>query len=187
MVIKYPQLDFEQSWDGNNYSLNDGQECRGTISFSSLYCIGAFRNDKKRPISFIEFLKNTPDEIIKLAEAEALQYLLENLNGQPVPVVTYLFWGNESMLTVETNKLEEFGLGLIAPLIMNYNSAIEYWINYYDMDNNKIVLLEELFTEKVRDYNKRIILTHKHIHLLGDIYDSDICKSSFSEIGIEIR
>lgn len=187
MVLDYPQLDYEQSWDGNNYSIQDGEGCRGTISFASSFCVGAFRNDKNPPISYSKYLENIPTNVKLLAESDALQYLLENLNNNVVPVVTHMFWGNETMVTIENNsdELDKLGLNLVLPLVMNYISAIEYWGNYYEMANEKITLLEELYKQKIINYDNKIVLTPNQIYLLGDTNNAVECKLSFAEIGIE--
>ncbi|MEK4700189.1 hypothetical protein MKX47_11380 [Solibacillus sp. FSL R7-0668] len=45
MVAHYPELSYEHSWDGDNYSVVDDSGGRGTITFKDNYFVGAFRND----------------------------------------------------------------------------------------------------------------------------------------------
>jgi len=47
MVSHYPEFSNEHSWDGINYSVQDTSGTRGTITFHSEYCVGAFCNIKK--------------------------------------------------------------------------------------------------------------------------------------------
>lgn len=43
MVVHYPDLSSEHSWDGMNYNVQDSSGGRGTITFDGSYCVGAFR------------------------------------------------------------------------------------------------------------------------------------------------
>lgn len=45
MVAHYPELSYEHSWDGDNYSVVDDEGGRGTVSFKRDYFVAAFRND----------------------------------------------------------------------------------------------------------------------------------------------
>ncbi|SFH40308.1 hypothetical protein SAMN04487776_1133 [Priestia megaterium] len=49
-VAQYPEFANEQSWDGDNYSMQDSQGGRGTITFNQHYCVAAFRDDNSSRI-----------------------------------------------------------------------------------------------------------------------------------------
>ena len=55
-----------------------------------------FRNENSERlnenISYLQYFKNAPMSILKLAKNETLQYLLENVNGHLQPVITTIFW-----------------------------------------------------------------------------------------------
>lgn len=54
MVAKYPFLANEHSWDGANYSVQDSEGQRGTITFLNGICVAAFRNDNSERIAWKE-------------------------------------------------------------------------------------------------------------------------------------
>ena len=95
MVAKYPSIDNEHSWDGCNYSIQDSAGQRGTISFVDGFCIAAFRNDNSKRVSdfmnFNAYFNGASEEVVKLALEETLQYLLEEVGENTVPVITTAF------------------------------------------------------------------------------------------------
>ncbi len=82
-IADAPELAYENSWEGCNYSLNNSQGSRGTITFDSNFYVAVFRNDAVGTdgISANEYLTHAPKEIIELAEKEAFQYMLDEVNG----------------------------------------------------------------------------------------------------------
>lgn len=58
-------------------------------------CVVAFLRDSSNRVNSAnkikqakEYFKGASNEIIKLAETEALQYLLENVDGRTIPLIT---------------------------------------------------------------------------------------------------
>ena len=96
MVAHYPELSYEQSWDGYNYNIQDSAGIKGTITFTNNICVAAFRNDNSIRASIniknaINYFNFAPDSIINIALSETLEYLLDNVNGQVCPLVQLLF------------------------------------------------------------------------------------------------
>lgn len=97
MMNSYPELPFEQSWDSFNYSIQDGEGNRGTLSFYNNYCVIGIRDDHGRVIQYKQeilnqLLNDFPNEIIGLAQSETLQYLLENVDGNITPAISIACW-----------------------------------------------------------------------------------------------
>ena len=92
----YPELNYEHSWDGINYSMNDSQGCRATITFHADYIIAVFQDIHKVDwnIDALNFFDGASEEIIQIANNEALQYVLEDVEGAIKPVISTAFWGN---------------------------------------------------------------------------------------------
>lgn len=187
MVRKFPELNFEHSWDGFNYSMNDGMGCRGTITFATDYTVAAFRDDKLRPQPPEDFLDAKNTELIRIADNEALQYLLDDADGETKPVITSAFWGkNEALFAAfDADYLFSRGAALIRHQICSPEDAMAYWTEYYEMEQNEITLTRKLFCKKCNAPDEKLHLDADDLKLLsenGNIHPE--CLISLSEIGI---
>lgn len=196
MVAHYPEMSNEHSWDGMNYSTQDSSGTRGTITFSDKYYVGAFRNDnserlnnKNGVLKYIQYFNGVSQDIIKLSEEEALQYLLEDINGKTIPVITTVFWGNENdgFSNDKINDFKENGGFLLEVQMMEIDKAINEWKEYYEMTQKRVDLLISIYKRKENFPNEIITLSEKEIYKIGTedkegLYES---KVSFEEIGIQ--
>lgn len=196
MVAHYPEMSNEHSWDGMNYSTQDSSGTRGTITFSDKYYVGAFRNDnserlnnKDGVLKYIQYFNGVPQDIIKLSEEEALQYLLEDINGKTIPVITTAFWGdeNDGFSNDKINDFKENGGFLLEVQMMEIDKAINEWKEYYEMTQKQVDLLISIYKRKENSPNEMITLSEKEIDKIGTedkegLYESKI---SFEEIGIQ--
>jgi len=195
MVAHYPDFSSEQSWDGINYSVQDYEGMRGTVTFYNEYCVAAFRNENSirltEPLKYAnahKYFKGANSEILNLAENEALQYLLDDVDGKATPIITTAMWGDESILyTNDTN--EEFlsnGGSLLYRQMMDVESAISAWKEYYDMTEQQIVLLKSIYKRKIEAPMELIKLFRQDIELIGIINQDglDECHKSFEELNI---
>lgn len=173
MSAKFPELSFEHSWDGINYSVQDGFGSRGTITFQNTFCVGAFRSDNSErlniPVPYSKFFVNCPTELLQLAERETLQYLLENSNGEVLPLITACFWGdyinlesNDSWETVFSN-----GGSIVIPQLSAFEIGLEHWRNYYEMSDSELNLVKKLFRMKMSNPNIHIFLDNDDVELLS--------------------
>lgn len=193
MVAHYPELSYEHSWDGINYSIVDGSGGRGTISFNDKYCVGAFRNDNVHRTEFsstIDFFKGAPLEVLELAENETLEYLLEEgEDGMSTPSITTAFWADDFNIISTDNivRIIQNGGYLLERQLMDYDSAVESWRDYYEMTNVQVDLLESIYTRKIKNPEAKIILTKREIEMIGTADSEGLSESntSFEEIGIE--
>jgi hypothetical protein len=179
-----------------NYSVQDSSGSRGTISFADGYCVGVFRNEKterayKNFKPAIEYLQNVPENILKLAEKEALQYVLDDIEGKEQPVITTAFWGNtDGMFSNDSfDDFLSYGGKLLEIEAMDTESAIIELAGNYEFSVNEIVLLKSNYERKVASPNDPITLKKKEIAMIGSGFDVDKldmeeCKNSFKEIGI---
>lgn len=195
MVAHYPEISNEHSWDGINYSVQDNEGSRGTITFHPEFCVGAFRNDFSERLNSINnfkevkrYFNGAPKAIITLSEEEALQYLLEDIDGDVLPLITTAFWGigNEFYTIDSFEDMYQNGVFLLERQLMDMDNAIESWAEYYDMDINQCNLLKKIFKRKLEQKNDKIILSKDEIQQIGSsdkegLYES---KTSFEEINI---
>ena len=185
-VGMYPELNYEHSWDGINYCMNDSQGCRAAITFHNEYIIAVFQDIKKADwnIDALSFFDGASEEIIEIARNEALQYLLAEIDGIVKPVVTAAFWGTWDRL----NSIQSFddiiknGGHIIRSQLLPYNKAMIEWRDYYDLDSKQISLIQKLFTAKIDSCGKSFILHDDDIKLLYG--DSDECLVSLEELNI---
>lgn len=99
-VLREPFFAAERSWDGMNYSYNSFSGTYGTISFDLAAGIaaGAFRDDHSPLVErypefkAAELFVQAPENVRRLAENEAIQYLFDERGGVTQPMVTAAFW-----------------------------------------------------------------------------------------------
>jgi hypothetical protein len=192
MVAHYPELSYEHSWDGINYSVVDSSGGRGTITFNNKYCVGAFRNENVNRTEFstaIDFFKEAPQEVLELAKNETLEYLLEEgEDGMSIPSITTAFWGDaDNIISIDNIvRLIQYGGYLLERQLMEYEAAVESWRDYYEMTNVQIDLLESIYARKIKRPDAKIILTKREIEMIGTDDPEGLSESntSFEEIGI---
>lgn len=185
-VGMYPELNYEHSWDGINYCMNDSQGCRATITFHNKYIIAVFQDIEKVDwnIDALTFFDGASKEIIEIAQNEALQYVLDEVDGVVKPVVTAAFWGTWDRL----NSVQSFediiqnGGHIIHSQLLPYNDAMNEWRDYYDLDSKQISLIQKLFDAKINSSDDKIILHDDEIkNLYGDLEE---CLTSLGELNI---
>ncbi|MDE6727017.1 MAG: hypothetical protein K2J80_03635 [Oscillospiraceae bacterium] len=99
-MLREPFFAAERSWDGMNYSYNSFSGIYGTISFDLAAGIaaGAFRDDHSPLVErypefkAAELFSQAPENVRRLAENEAIQYLFDERGGVTQPIVTAAFW-----------------------------------------------------------------------------------------------
>lgn len=168
MVGEYPMMSNEHSWDGLNYSVQDSSGQRGTVSFRGGNCVAAFRNENSvRMNTFIEsnlYFAGADEDIIRLANEEALQYLLDEVAGEVKPVITTAFWGKDILMTNDTLlEMITNGGDLLKNIVSNVPTAIQYWKDAYGMNNRQISLLKSLFERKIVDFEQSIRLSGEEV------------------------
>lgn len=195
MVAHYPEVSNEHSWDGMNYSVQNSSSSRGTITFGQKYLVGIFRDDNSQRLSkkfykdYRYYFKDCPEQIVELAEQECLQYLLDEINGKAIPVITSAIWGIDyDIFSKDTlEKLIDNGGRLIEKQLLEVKSAFEYWKNYYDMTDKQCELLWNIYTRKISSPDQHFFLNKDEINKIGSVDEEGLNESrlSFNEIGID--
>jgi len=189
---QFPLLSYEHSWDGINYSVQNSEGIRGTISFLDQYCIAAFRDDKSKRlhklskfIPAIKFFKGAPEKVKEAAEKETLQYLLENVDNDSIPLITTSFWciGNYLYSNDSLKEIKINGMSVLEFQLLESSDSIEKWIEYYEMSKDQINLLKILHNKKILNPNQIIILSNEERKLLGRNISEEAIES-FKEIGM---
>lgn len=187
-VGEYPELNYEHSWDGFNYCLNDSQGCRATITFHPECIVAVFQNVARIDMakSFEDYFDGASKRIIEVAKEEALQYVLEDMNGTIQPVITATFWGTWAELFSNQTLDEIFDKGgyIIKNQLLDYKEALKQWDDYYELDENQKELIHSLFNRKLKNADEQIVLSENETKgLYGDI---DECRESLGELNIVV-
>ena len=194
MVAHYPMLSNEHSWDSSNYSIQDSCGIRGTITFYNGSCVGAFRDEKSTRIRTMHsfdpraYLRNAPIDVQNMANNEALQYLLENVNGIATPVISCAFWGNEEGV-FSNDSFDDFiknGGSIIESHLLDFESTISALTEDYEMSNPQVTLLKMIYFRMIERPRKRVFLSKSEIDMIGcdDIEGLNESKASFEQIGV---
>jgi len=181
-VGKYPELNFEHSWDGINYCTNDGCGRKAAVTFHERYVIAVFCDaqtaDEQKDAT--DFFDGASAELLEIAQNEALQYMLERVDGVTKPVITAAVWGTWEqlcgMLPWESDD------HILRVQLLPFDEAMEAWRAYYDLDGKQVSLVRSLFQAKVSAGKNAVFLQKKD---LGALYgDQNECLVSLKELNI---
>lgn len=194
MTTEYPELVNEHSWDGINYNFQDSQGGRGTISFSENMFVAVFQSNKYIKLDnytyekTIDFFKGANDEILKFAKEEALQYVLEKIEKNTIPVISMAVWGDKGNIysNYEYETVIEQGAYMIENQMKVLEAAILAWKGYYDMSDEQINLTKKIYYKKVKKLNEEIFLSQEEKNLLNVMSEGqlDECIECLSELNI---
>lgn len=190
MTNVYPELSYEQSWDGANYSIQNSSGMRGTITFENDFCVGAIRNEMSSSIVGGEFIqecmRSFPSNVICKAYEETLQYLLLEKDGIVAPYVTSVFWADYYALYYEEKFIDSIkeDFALFENILLPKKIAIEKWKEYYDMDSKVIELIDILYQWKMKDFLSPIELNEKQRKLIPGSVINNQCLEALKELNI---
>lgn len=186
LVGEYPELNYEHSWDGLNYSMNDSQGCRGTITFHPQCIVAVFRDDARilSDKGAYDYLCGMPEDILKIAQAEALQYVLDDVDGEVKPVITAAFWGTwEELSSSQTwSDIWENGGHILENQLLPHRQSFIRWDEYYGLSDGQMKLAQSLFDRKLAGAEAPVSLSEEEAeNLHGDIEE---CAVSLRELNI---
>lgn len=192
MTNVYPDLSYEHSWDGINYSIQNSAGLRGTITFKADFCVGAIRYDAYDctvdATDTSKYLKCFPERIIRTAYEETLQYLLLEKHGRIIPCVTSVFWADSTSIHYE--QMHEDALKrdmvLFDKILLPEAQAVQSQKEYYCMDSKSINLLSELYQIKTESFFKTITLTEKQKKCIPGHFINNECIESLKELNIVV-
>jgi hypothetical protein len=201
-VCRCPELAHEQSWDGTNYNVQDSAGSRGTIAFSGSKIVGVFFHDgsdrnplrTKSTYKLDKFFAGLPADLKPLANEEALPYVLQEINGATVPIITSAFWadGRTDRITAAEPwaSVLEHGAVLVKNQLLSPDIAITRWAAEYDLKPSQVMLAQALFERKMADPGAPIELNGSERSLLKEMSDDPTgiaaSQECFEEIGILI-
>lgn len=175
-IAQHPNLAYEQSWDGDNYSVNDSQGCRGTVTFRADDVVGVFRDENSSRSPFRSkadydldiYFKGMPPELHKLAQDEALQYVLDDYHGETVPLITAAFWSRDGRLTAAEpwDDVVKHGAHILRIQLLDTPDAVTELRESYEMSSAQVDLVQSLFERKIADPDARIVLDDEELDVV---------------------
>lgn len=191
-VAHDPDLSHESSWDGCNYSMQDSQGERGTITFHPDYTIACLQDvNSERMDEWIDatnYFEGAPSEVLEIAKEEALQYVLEEVEGETMPFITAAFWIEESgAYSIDSfEEVEEHGGFLLEIPLLDMESAMERLEEEYELTEEQIELLQLVYERKIKNPNEEIMLSKEEVAMIGtdDSEGLEVSKVSFKEMNI---
>ncbi len=175
-ITASPDLAYELSWEGLNYSRQDSQGGRGTITFTEdEEVVGAFfdthspRNPylKVGEYTLAPYFKGIPENLLQLAQSETLEYILDDWEGKPMPVVTSAFWSVNGRLVAaeDWTKVLSNGAHLLRIELMPIPKAFSVWQSECDFSEEQIGLVQNLYKRKLENENQPFQLEREEYKL----------------------
>lgn len=190
MTNVYPELSYEQSWDGANYSIQNSSGLRGTITFENDFCVGAIRNEMSNGIVGGEFIQERmisfPSNVVFKAYEETLQYLLLERDGIVAPYITSIFWADNNTIHYEERFIDSIkeDFTLFENILLPKKISIKKWKEYYDMDSKVVELIDVLYQWKMKDFFSPVKLNEKQRKLIPGMFINNQCIESLKELNI---
>lgn len=190
---EYGVFPAEQSWERKNYSFQNLAGVRGTISFADDRYICVIQNNTMYETYtnqyMLELLHGAEEKTIDLANKEALQYVLDEFNGEVIPFVSAAFWGNKDInySNLSEDQIVKISDEAILPLLYSEDDTKEFWKESYEMTNEQMKLAEEIYKRRLGIKGK-IILQPNEISKLKEWFGNiDECVESFQELDIYLN
>lgn len=189
MTNVYPELSYEISWDRHNFSFNNSNGVRGTLTFNESVCIVAIRNTSAIAYNghkILELISEFPVSIIEECKKETLEFLLVEEKEGVYPSVTSIFWCNDKEFYYPLELLNNIkcDLDFLHPFLMSKKDSIVFWRNYYEMDANSLKLLNYLLAKKHNDFSKKVFLEQDYLNLIPGKHINKECVIAFEEMNI---
>lgn len=191
--LRYPLLSYEQSWDGMSYSyIMDSARGTVTFDFTRRLIVGAAREEKSfRKLNYpgfsaLSLFEEASEECQKLAEEEALQYLLDTFDETTIPCATTALWNDGERLFVY-GTYEDFvenGGEFLRTICVPISELREYWQEQCDFTKKEAALVEKIYEMK---HTGQLKLPRQQLWLMNkknDGYREFV--TSLSEIGISV-
>jgi hypothetical protein len=185
-----------EGWTGDVYQLNDSAGTNGVVVFLVDGVVGAFYDVHSRH-SWEWLLKNQdsffagmPSDFRVIARRIVLQYLLQEIDGKPIPLVTAVCWGEQGDLSaaVPWSEFMDNGGHIIRNQLMEPDAALAEWTDGYGLTAEEVAFAKRVFEQKRSAKSWWIELGESDARWLQTRAEKPEgmkqCRRSFAEIGI---
>jgi hypothetical protein len=159
-ITTAPFMAHEQSWDGLNYNVQNNEGSRGTISFgddkSRFVAVFYWEGSDLDPIAkggsvddnTARILQGLPNNLQSLSE-KALQYVLQDIGGKAIPVITSAFWSDPDSSKIFGNKpwpeILKQGAKLVQFQTLKTEVAMARWTEEFELPSEQVALTNDIF------------------------------------------
>ena len=194
---QYPFAKYLFYWDDINCHINDMEGNLATISFFDDGIVGAiFRKDyfeTETAISHLEFvnsiLASMPSNLKKRAESETLQYFIQVVDEEKIPIVTNIFWSEEDDLISTISQVEWSKIWdkLIRIQLMDTERAFHELQKDYELNIEELKLIELLYIKRNKSPLKQVkIKLDSVFEKILNKGEGEITKELLERIGITL-
>ena len=139
-----------------NFLFQNTEGTRGVISFSEKDFLCGIQNERNCVIgeNGIEniLLEDAGSDVIRRAREEIFPYLLVENNGDSVPAVSAVFWGEEKIYSSMAEREFMYNSdNILLPYLYDERDMKKYWRDYYEMNREQEQMVEELYLKKMAD------------------------------------
>lgn len=192
-----PRFDmYFEGWNGDVYQMNDWEGTYGVVVFFHGGAVGGFydvhsSHEWKWLLKNQEsFFQGMPADLRPIADKVLLQYLLQEVEGKIIPLVTAVFWADGDLLTaaVPWSEFMDNGGHILRIHLMERHAALNEWTDGYELTPGEVEFAERIFDRKQAAKSSWIDLTESEARWLESRAEApkgmQQCRKSFSEIGV---
>jgi hypothetical protein len=195
-VARNPLLAAMQSWDGRNYLLNNMSGTTGAITFEASNLVAVFFDAKSprspflsgEPYNIDYCLEGMPTGLLEVAKSEALQYMLQEYEGKPIPIITAAIWSvGETLAAIEPweNVRENGGHIIRIQLEFDDEPALAEWKNDLSLSDSQVELVRAIYRRKLSSGRHRMALSPAEVVTLAPAGGESRCRDILGSIGID--
>lgn len=163
-------LAYEVGWDGKNYLRQDSMGASSAIHFADANTVvGAFfsANSHYQPFnkpvsdySIEPFFSGIPDKLRYLANAESLEFMLQEYNGVAQPIITAAFWGSDTRMAAAMPWEEVWANGayILAVELTPLVDVFGVLESDLELRPDQLGLIRSLFRKRGLDLRSTVIL-----------------------------
>jgi len=186
----YPYFDYEKSWCDSNFSIINSEGTRATITFKSSYIVIGIRSDGIKNYygdsDDNPLVKFAPQNVRDIATQQTLQYLLVERNDITIPTISAFLWiyDSKAVSFQSYSELMNSGLETIDYLLFGKDKLMDYWKEYYEINENQINFAFEMYNGYTNSITDSFTIRKETIEERYGHMVTRECIESFSEIGI---
>lgn len=198
-VVANPTFAYELSWDGKNYNRNNSQGARGTVTFAEEGVVGLFydlhseRSPYRHNASFDmqKYLAPMPAHLRVIAQQETMWYLVDEYQGNKIPVVTTAFWSIGNVLTAaETwEEVTKHGAHVVRLETIDEQTAMAELVRNYVFSATQIGAIRSVYLHRINSRNLPLAVKQNEIEsfLVNGRAGIDDCMELLASIGIALE
>jgi hypothetical protein len=193
-----PQIAHEHSWDGMTYVVENTMGAYGAATFDNGEVVAAFFDGKSPRAAEHKLLKQNiqaclagaPKNLREIAVAETFQYLLQDMDGEAVPLVTAAFWSRRNSLVAPEPWDDVFAHGahLVRIHLLEVEQALQELRIEYEFDDEQTDLVYALFRRRTSHPGEFISMSGDDFQRLIAYGDEgiDACRQLLEDTGIRL-